>query len=196
MTTLPFFLLALSPFLIFDSDHALHSTLNTLQNIWMMLGRNAEQDKTTHHIQVTTLAFFVLESSPFVLFFKLISCQLCNSNTFQNILIVFGRNVEQYEMKCRVKELQLPFLLLALSPFIIFDSDYALVLCLLCKSNTLWNILMILGSNEEQDQMTCHIPESAAKRKLENGLRLSIRLSFRNTFLSAPYLLNPLKDFH
>ena len=33
-----------------------------------------------------------------------------------------------------------------------------------------------------------------------NGLRLPVRLSiclsFRNTFLSAPYLLNPLKDFH
>ena len=26
----------------------------------------------------------------------------------------------------------LPFLLLALSPFVIFDSDYALILCRLC----------------------------------------------------------------
>ena len=48
------------------------------------------------------------------------------------------------------------FLFLALSPLVIFDSDYALILCPLCKSNTLWNILMILGSNEEQDQETCH----------------------------------------
>ena len=53
----------------------------------------------------------------------------------------------------------LPFILSALSPFVIFDSDYALILCLLCKSNTLWTILMILGSNEEQDQTTCHIQE-------------------------------------
>ena len=30
----------------------------------------------------------------------------------------------------------LPFLLLALSPFGIFDSDYALISCPLCKSNT------------------------------------------------------------
>ena len=51
----------------------------------------------------------------------------------------------------------LPFLLSTLSPYVIFDSDYALISCLLCKSNTLWNILMILGSNEEQDQMTFHI---------------------------------------
>ena len=53
----------------------------------------------------------------------------------------------------------LPFLLLALSTFVIFDSDYALISCPLCKSKTLWNILMILGSNEEQDQTTCHIQE-------------------------------------
>ena len=53
----------------------------------------------------------------------------------------------------------LPFLLLALSPFVIFDSDYALISCPLCKSNTLWNILMILGSNEEQDQTIFHIQE-------------------------------------
>ena len=49
----------------------------------------------------------------------------------------------------------LPFLLLALSPFIMFDSDYPLILCLLCKSKTLWNIFMILGRNVEQNQMTC-----------------------------------------
>ena len=52
----------------------------------------------------------------------------------------------------------LPSLLLLLSPFVIFDTDYALIKCPLFKSNTLWNILMILGSNEEPDQ-TCHIQE-------------------------------------
>ena len=53
----------------------------------------------------------------------------------------------------------LPFLLLALSPFVIFDSDYALISCPLCKANTLWNIFMILGQNVEQDETTCHIQE-------------------------------------
>ena len=53
----------------------------------------------------------------------------------------------------------LPFLLLAFFPFVIFDSDYALISCPLCKSNILWNILMILGSNEKRDQTTCHIQE-------------------------------------
>ena len=31
----------------------------------------------------------------------------------------------------------LPFLLLALSPFVMSDSDYQLISCLLCKSKTL-----------------------------------------------------------
>ena len=53
----------------------------------------------------------------------------------------------------------LPFLLLALSPFVIFDSDYPLISCPLCKSKTLWNIFMILGRNLEQDQTTCHVQE-------------------------------------
>ena len=46
----------------------------------------------------------------------------------------------------------LPFLLLALSPFVVSDSDYPLILCPLCKSKSLWNIFMILGRNVEQDQ--------------------------------------------
>ena len=45
-----------------------------------------------------------------------------------------------------------PFLLLVLSPFVIFDSDYALILCPLCKSNTLWNIFIILAQNVMLDR--------------------------------------------
>ena len=48
-----------------------------------------------------------------------------------------------------------PFLFLPLPPFVIFDSDYALISCPLCKSNTLWNILMILNRNVEQDKTMC-----------------------------------------
>ena len=54
----------------------------------------------------------------------------------------------------RTKMITLPFLLLALSPFIIFDSDNPLISCPLCKSKTLWNIFMIPGRNIEQDQTT------------------------------------------
>ena len=45
----------------------------------------------------------------------------------------------------------LAFLLLALSPFVIFDSDYPLISCPLFKSKTLGNIFMILGRNVERD---------------------------------------------
>ena len=31
--------------------------------------------------------------------------------------------------------------------------------CLLCNLNTLWNILMILGRNVDEDEMTCHIQD-------------------------------------
>ena len=50
----------------------------------------------------------------------------------------------------------LPFSVFALSPFVIFDNDYALISCPLCKSNILWNIFMSLGRNGE---MTCHVQE-------------------------------------
>ena len=53
----------------------------------------------------------------------------------------------------------LPFLLLALFPFVISDSDYPLISCPLCKSKILWNIFMILGRYVEQDQATCHVQE-------------------------------------
>ena len=53
----------------------------------------------------------------------------------------------------------LPFLLLALSPIVIFGNDYALILCPLCMSNTLWNIFMILGRTVEKDEMICCVQE-------------------------------------
>ena len=53
----------------------------------------------------------------------------------------------------------LVFLLLALPPFVMSDSDYPLISCLLCKSKTLWNIVIILGRNVEQDQMKCCVQE-------------------------------------
>ena len=53
----------------------------------------------------------------------------------------------------------LPFLLLVLSLFVIFDSVYALILCPFCKRNTLLNILMILVRNAEQDMRTCYKQE-------------------------------------
>ena len=53
------------------------------------------------------------------------------------------------------------FLFLALSPFAIFDIDYALISRQLCKSNSLLNIFMthVLGRNVEQEQRMCHVQE-------------------------------------
>ena len=50
-------------------------------------------------------------------------------------------------------------LCLELPPIVIFDSDYALISCPLCKSNILWNILMILGRDIENDKTLCHVLE-------------------------------------
>ena len=48
------------------------------------------------------------------------------------------------------------FLLLELSPFLVFEFDF---LSLLCNTNTLRNILMMFGTNVEQNKMICCIQE-------------------------------------
>ena len=50
----------------------------------------------------------------------------------------------------------LAFLLFELSPLLVFEFDF---LSLLCNRNTVQNILMMLGTNVEQDEMTCCIQE-------------------------------------
>ena len=71
--------------------------------------------------------------------------------------MILNGNVEQDQTMCRIRMTTLPFLLLALSPFVISYKDYPLISCLLCKSKTLRNIFMILGRNVEQGQRTCHV---------------------------------------
>ena len=48
------------------------------------------------------------------------------------------------------------FLLLELSPLLMFEFDF---LFLLCNRNTLQNILMKLGTNVAQDNMMCCVHE-------------------------------------
>ena len=97
MTTLPFLLLVLTPFVIFDSDYTLIlcplCKSNTLLNTFMMLGSTVGQDNMSGTKRMTTLVSLLLELSPCVFFFKLILYLLCNSTTLWNILMVFGRNV-------------------------------------------------------------------------------------------------------
>ena len=47
-------------------------------------------------------------------------------------------------------------LLLELSPLLVFEFDF---MSLLCNTNTLLNILMMLGTTVEQDEMTCCVQE-------------------------------------
>ena len=61
-------------------------------------------------------------------------------------------------MSC-IRMTTVAFLLLTLFPFVIFGSDYPLILCPLCISKTRWNIFMMLGRNVEQDQITCRVQE-------------------------------------
>ena len=84
------------------------------------------------------------------------SCPFCNLNTLWNILMILGRNVEQDQTTCRIQEWQL-----WLSYFWSYHPLFYLkkIWCPLCNSNTLWNILMVLGRIVEHDQMTCCLQE-------------------------------------
>ena len=95
--------------------------------------------------------------------------------------MVLGRNVERTRPRTRMTTL--PFLLLASYSFVIFNSDYALISCPLCKSNIFWNIFMIVGRNREQDNTTCRV------QKMTNLAFLLLELSpfvlFEKDFVSA-----------
>ena len=71
--------------------------------------------------------------------------------------MILGGNEKQDQTTCYIQEWQhWLFLLLKLSPLLVFEFDF---LSLLCNTNTLGNILMMLGTNVEQDQMTSCIQE-------------------------------------
>ena len=161
MTTLPFLLLALSPSVIFDSDNPLISCplckSKTLWNIFMILGRNVEQDQTTHCVQEWQLCLSYFWSYLHLLCLTVIIHWFRVRSVSQRPFGIYLWYL--VEMKTGPGSLSgtrmttLPFLPLALSPFVIFDRDYPLILCPLCKSKTLWNIFFILGRNVEQDQI-------------------------------------------
>ena len=109
--------------------------LNILWTILMILGRSGRDDVS--HTRLTTLAFLLLELSPFVLFEK----DFVSALQFKYLLEYFDGTWQ----KCRTgpddvsrtRMTSLAFLLLALSPFVIFDSDNPLISCPLCKSDPL-----------------------------------------------------------
>ena len=105
-------------------------------------------------IVMTTLAFLLLELSPFILFeIDFVSTLLLNYPLEYFDGTCYKCRTRLGDVSC-TRMTTLPFLLLVLTPFVIFDSDYTLILCLLCKSNTLLNTFMILGSTVGQDNMS------------------------------------------
>ena len=57
--------------------------------------------------RMTTLPFLLLVLSPFVISDSdspLISSLICKSKTLWNIFMILGRNVERYQMMCRVQD--------------------------------------------------------------------------------------------
>ena len=70
--------------------------------------------------------------------------------------MILGSNEEQDQTTCHIQEYLHLFLLLELSPLLVSEFDF---LSLLCNTNTLRNILMMLGTNVEQDDMTCSVQE-------------------------------------
>ena len=102
-------------------------------------------------IRMITLAFLLLELSPFVFFLKLISCPLCHSNTFLNNLMIFGWNVEQDETVCRVQEWSLCLSYLWRYLPLLY---LTMIMHWFPVSSVNWvpfRFFMILGRNEEQD---------------------------------------------
>ena len=144
ITTLPVLFLELSPFdLFFKLIWCPLCNFNTLRNILIVFGRNEEQDKTMCCIQ---------------------EWQLCLSNfwcylPFLYLTVIMpwffvcsGSNLEQDEAMCCVQKWQLWLsYFCSYLPFLYLNQ----ILYLLYKSNTLHNILMILGRKIEQDEMTC-----------------------------------------
>ena len=77
---------------------------------------------TTQPFLLLALAYFVMSDSGY----PLISCPLYKSKTLWNIFMILGRNVEQDQMTCRVPRMApLLFLLLELSPFVLFEIDFS-----------------------------------------------------------------------
>ena len=129
---------------------------STLWNISMVLGRNVEQDQTTCLVQEWQLCLsYFWRYLPLLYLTVIIHWFHVRSISQRPFGIFLWYLVENQEQD----QTTLPFLLLALSPFVMSDTDYPLISCPLCKSKTLWNFFMILGRNVEQDQTTYWVLE-------------------------------------
>ena len=89
--------------------------------------------------RMTTLAFLLWIYLPFFCL-NLISGRLCNSNTFRNILMILGRNVEQDET-CSLQKMTTLLGLGDICFFVVFFSKitFSSYLCCLSKRNLIWS---------------------------------------------------------
>ena len=159
------------------------SVSQTVWNIFKIFSWNVEQDQTTCHVQEWQLICFCYFLTVIIHWFRVRSvsqrpfgiylwylvemqnrtrwCLIYknDNSAFLTFGVISLCYVWQWlSIDFVSKNDNSAFLTLALSPFM-FDSDYPLILCPLCKSKTLWNIFMILCRNVEQDQMMCCIQE-------------------------------------
>ena len=99
----------------------------------MILGRNVEQDQLTCRLQQLQLWLFLhLELSPFVLFEIDFSSALLLEYPFEYLDDTWQKCRTGPDDMSRTRMTTLTFLLFALSPFVIFDSDNPLISCPLC----------------------------------------------------------------
>ena len=89
------------------------------------------------HTRMTTLAFLLLELSPFILFEIDFSSALYLEYTLEYFDGIWQKCNTGPDDVSRIRMTILTFLLLALLPFIVFDSDKPLISCPLYKSKTL-----------------------------------------------------------
>ena len=146
----------ISPLMLFYAySWPLHN-LNILWNIMMILHSYVEQVMTMCRVQEWQLSL-----SYFLSYFPLmvsdaIWCPLRNLKTLWNIIMILDIYVEQVMTMCRVQEWQL-LLSYFLSYFPLMVSDP--ISCPLYNLKTVWNIMMILYSYEEQVMSICPIQE-------------------------------------
>ena len=135
------------------------STRIPLGIFWWYFVENAKQAETMCHIQEWQLCLSYCLCFHSLLYLTVIMHCFCVHSVswtpFGIFLWCLGRNVEQDKPTCHIQEWQLwlsyfwSYLALCLN----------LILCPLCNMNTLRNILMILGRNVVQYEMTCCIQE-------------------------------------
>ena len=92
----------------------------------------------------------------FSLYIYIKNLKIFLSETTELIYLVVKKNRTRRHATYKNDNFGFFFLLLELSPLLVIEFDF---LSLLYNTNTLRNILMMLGTNKEQDEMHCWVQE-------------------------------------